>query len=174
MNILKRLFCNHEYQNLKANIPIHNPNSEPLKYLQIEKCEKCGKELEFITDEKFDYALHVNEQIEVYEKSGGLNTDDISDGCHTFGELYKHRCYLFAVICNSNKDKAWKSKKHSDGSMYDGMFIVGINTSNGEATYHYDMKYWELFKVKEIANSPEYDGYTPDDVINRLLTINER
>ena len=29
---------------------------------------------------------------------------DISDGSHSFKELYKHRCILFAVICNQNKD----------------------------------------------------------------------
>lgn len=56
---------------------------------------------------------------------------DLSDGYHTFNELYHHRALLFATICNLNPDKAWKSMKHHDGTMYDGMFIVGIETTLG-------------------------------------------
>lgn len=117
------------------------------------------------------YADEINEIISKSELEGILDTDNISDGCHTFGDLYKHRCYLFACICNQNKDKAWKAKKHIDGSMYEGFFIVGITTPKGEATYHYPMEFWDLFHVKEIPHSPEYDGYTPDDVLNRLLNL---
>lgn len=94
-----------------------------------------------------------------------------SDGYHTFNELYHHRAILFAVICNANKDKAWKSKKHSDGTMYDGMFIVGINTPHGEYTYHYDIEpYWKLFDVKTLEFAPEWDGHKPED-IDRLLSL---
>ena len=41
---------------------------------------------------------------------------DISDGHHTFNELYHHRALLFAAYCNLIKDKdsvkCWKSKLH--------------------------------------------------------------
>ena len=67
---------------------------------------------------------------------------EVSDGYHTFNELYDHRAKLFSVICNSNKGLAWKSKLHDTGDMYDGMFIVGINTPEGPATYHYMPKPW--------------------------------
>ena len=119
------------------------------------------------------YADEINEIIHESETEGKINTDNISDGSHTFGELYKHRCYLFACICNQNKHIAWKSKKHIDGSMYEGYFIVGINTPTGVATYHYSMEYWDLFHIKEIPHSPEYDGYTPDDVLDRLLGLED-
>lgn len=118
-------------------------------------------------------AEEINQIIQESEEKGGLDTDKISDGAHTFEDLYKHRCYLFAVICNQNKDIAWKAKKHIDGSMYEGYFIVGINTDMGEATYHYPMKYWNLFNIKELPHSPEYDGYTPDDVLERLMSLEE-
>ena len=103
-----------------------------------------------------------------------INDDkgEISDGYHTFNELYDHRAKLFSVICNMNPLIAWKSKKHSDGSMYDGMFIVGINTPEGPATYHYYIdKYWDLFKVKELDYAPEWDGHTSEDAINRILSL---
>ena len=92
---------------------------------------------------------------------------DISDGYHTFNELYNHRAVLFSVICKQDKT-SWKSRKHHDGTMYDGMFIAGIGTPYGQCTYHLDNEYWELFKVKEIPCAPEWDGHTPDDVLTRL------
>lgn len=96
-------------------------------------------------------------------------TGDTSDGYHTFNELYHHRAILFSVICNFMSDKAWKAKKHHDGTMYDGMFIVGIDTPEGQATYHYDIDpYWDLFHVKELENAPKWDGHTPDEAIRRI------
>lgn len=97
---------------------------------------------------------------------------DLSDGYHTFNELYHHRAILFSVICNLMPDKAWKSKLHDTGDMYDGMFIVGIETPQGQATYHYDIDpYWDIFKVKELEKAPKWDGHTPQDAIERISTL---
>ncbi len=94
---------------------------------------------------------------------------DLSDGYHTFNELYHHRAILFSVICNIFADRAWKSKLHDTGDMYDGMFIVGIETPDGQATYHYDISpYWDMFKVKELEKAPKWDGHTPEEAINRI------
>ena len=96
-------------------------------------------------------------------------TGETSDGYHTFNELYHHRAVLFSVIVKAFKDKAWKSRKHHDGTMYDGMFIVGVETPYGQATYHYDMEpYWEMFCCKEIERAPEWDGHTPAQAIERI------
>lgn len=97
---------------------------------------------------------------------------DTSDGYHTFNELYHHRAVLFSVICNSMPEMCWKSKKHHDGTMFDGMFIVGIDTPEGQATYHYDLDpYWNMFHVKEVDSAPEWDGHTPDEAIRRIGTL---
>ena len=97
---------------------------------------------------------------------------DLSDGYHTFNELYHHRAILFSVICNSMPDKAWKSKLHDTGDMFEGMFIVGIETPDGQATYHYDVNpYWDIFKVKEFEKAPKWDGHTPTDAINRIAKL---
>ena len=96
-------------------------------------------------------------------------TGETSDGYHTFNELYHHRAVLFSVIVKAFRNKAWKSKKHHDGTMYDGMFIVGVETPYGQATYHYDMEpYWEMFCCKEIERAPEWDGHTPAQAIERI------
>lgn len=97
------------------------------------------------------------------------NIGEFSDGYHTFNELYHHRAVLFSVICNMFPEKAWKSKLHDTGDMYEGMFIVGIETEQGQATYHYDIEpYWDMFKVKELEKAPKYDGHTPSDAIKRI------
>ena len=107
------------------------------------------------------------------EKQPTIEIDgNTSDGYHTFNELYHHRAVLFSVICNSHPQCSWKAKKHHDGSMYDGMFIVGINTSEGQATYHYDIEpYWEMFEIPEREYAPEWDGHTPDEAIRRIGII---
>lgn len=92
-----------------------------------------------------------------------------SDGYHTFNELYHHRAVLFSVIVENFATRAWKSKLHADGTMYEGMFIVGIETPDGQATYHYDVEpYWDMFRCKEIEFAPEWDGHTPAQAIERI------
>lgn len=109
----------------------------------------------------------------------GVDSDNIgefSDGYHTFNELYHHRAILFAVICNQFKNLAWKSLNHSDNDepMYEGMFVVGINTPQGPANYHYNINpYWDMFHCKELPNAPEWDGHTPDDAIKRIYSLVE-
>ena len=99
-------------------------------------------------------------------------TGDTSDGYHTFNELYDHRAKLFSVIVRCFKDRSWKSKLHHDGTMYEGMFIVGIETSQGQATYHYDIDpYWNVFDCKELARAPEWDGHTPEQAISRIASL---
>ena len=110
------------------------------------------------------------EYAEVLDKAGYRKIDgDTSDGYHTYNELYHHRAVLFTMICNQNKEIAWKSKKHSDGTMFDNMFIVGIETPVGQATYHYDIEpYWDYFNVKELDNAPLWDGHTAEQAIERI------
>lgn len=102
------------------------------------------------------------------------NIGEFSDGYHTFNELYHHRAILFSVICNIFPEKAWKSKLHDTGDMFDGMFIVGIETEQGQATYHYDIEpYWDMFKVKELEKAPKWDGHTSSDAIQRIGNIKQ-
>lgn len=117
------------------------------------------------------YRLETMPSADVVEiPEGGIG--NLSDGYHTFNELYHHRAILFSVICNSMPDKAWKSKLHDTGDMFDGMFIVGIETPEGQATYHYDIEpYWDIFKVKELEKAPKWDGHTPQDAIDRISKI---
>lgn len=113
--------------------------------------------------------------IKDYFESHKINPEligDISDGYHTFNDLYYQRCILFAALCNTFKNSSWKSKKHSDGEecFGGGWFVVGIDTPEGSYTYHYKNQYWDLFKCKELERAPEWDGHTDKDV-GRLLSL---
>lgn len=104
-------------------------------------------------------------------KDNHMSRKEITDGYHTFGELYFHRMVLFSIICNQNSDFAWKSKQHHDGTMFDtDSFIVGIETPEGQYTYHYNLKYWDMYNVEELKRAPKYDGHKPSDIL-RLLSL---
>lgn len=122
-----------------------------------------------INDSNYSIAT-INDAIQMLKESGKLNTKEISDGYHTFGQLYHDRAVLFSVICNTYKDCAWKSRKHEDGSMFKNMFIVGVTTPEGNYTYHYNLGYWDDYHVKELEHAPKWDGHTFED-IDRLESL---
>lgn len=117
-----------------------------------------------------------NEETKSLEKL--KDTEDkgnISDGYHTFNELYEYRLLynasMFNELAKQGLYDVHKSKLHSDGTIPFGdenWFIVQAELPTGQISNHYEMKYWDLFQVpiKEKAN--QYDGHTPQDVAKRL------
>ena len=109
----------------------------------------------------------------------GIDTNQIRDGYHSFGELYAHRIALFIALCKvvhySTKYEfpVWKSKLHSDGSQMDGWFIMGISYRKGDQiTYHLPISDWEkCWFAKELDKAPDWDGHTSDDVLKRLMLL---
>ncbi len=115
----------------------------------------------------------VNEYLSAWKAAGG-DIGAISDGYHTFDELYEHRCRLFIVVCMFFRDISWCSKKHSDGSEWPGWFILGlVHEKSGQITYHLPEKHWEKVSavIKVLDKAPEWDGHTSQDVLNRLDEI---
>lgn len=47
-------------------------------------------------------------------KEAGMSRKDISDGWHTFGELYHHRMILTKIIASTYPESAWKSRQHHE------------------------------------------------------------
>lgn len=97
----------------------------------------------------------------------------LCDGYHTFEELYNHRIAIWIRLLNTVPLNAWRSKLHSDGTSWEGWFICGLNIKKGrQMTYHLPMDKWKyLDKIVTLDKAPEFDGHTPDDVIERLLTL---
>ena len=75
---------------------------------------------------------------------------NISDGSHTFNELYFHRCILFSAVCKLSGCDSWRSKLHDDGTMFENYFIVGISTPRGDFSYHYHREMWDHFEGVKI------------------------
>lgn len=118
------------------------------------------------------------------------NEVEISDGYHTFDELYEHRITLYIALCRKLQDFeyhgdarnngadfnhkiVWRSHEHSDGTMFIGQFILGIGRQKGkQITYHLPMWRWEQTNFAETFNrAPEYDGHTSADVLERINQI---
>lgn len=104
------------------------------------------------------------------------------DGYHTFTELYDHRIELWIALCKKVQESfdeidrpspVWRSKVHSDGSSFDGWFILGMYHNYGvQITYHIPMIRWDDCEFAiDLAKAPTFDGHTPDDVINRLKEL---
>ena len=113
----------------------------------------------------------INEVIKKQKaKDDDYSAKEISDGHHTFGELYYHRMMLTCVLFNMFSHLCHKSWLHDDGTMFDDSFIVSIETPEGPYSYHYNSKYWDMFDVVELDRSRPYDGHKPKD-ITRLMSL---
>lgn len=113
-------------------------------------------------------------------KKWKVDTNKITDGYHTFEQLYDHRITLYSVLTYLfNNDEytdhhCWKSKVHSDGSVFEGWFIAGIGETVGEQiTYHIPITRWDDFKIPELEKAPEWDSHTPEEILIRLKKIME-
>lgn len=103
---------------------------------------------------------------------GDSDMDGVSDGYHTFGELYDHRRALTAALLKCNRDISWRSKAHhpDDKPMFEGYFVVGIDLPTGQISYHYKLDHWEDFHgIPIFKHAPKYDGHTPELTVERLI-----
>lgn len=111
----------------------------------------------------------VPDSIQQFKDSMG----EISDGYHTFNELYHYRALYNAAWLNSERNlDQHKSRKHSDGKFCfdsDGeWFVVVVQLPTGQVTNHYHADYWDLFQIPEREVAAEWDGHTPKEAAKRL------
>lgn len=93
----------------------------------------------------------------------------VSDGYHTFGELYDHRCLLFLMLMSTYPTLSFASTKHDDGSEWEGWFIGGVRLDGGMITYHLPDKFKQLIPdLLWLDRAPAWDGHTSLDVLDRL------
>ena len=109
---------------------------------------------------------------EEFEKS---HTDEgmgaVSDGYHTFDELYRNRHFLFINVLKAHQENAFITRKNKEGEEWIGWFIAGINTSIGQISFHLPEEYWEVCAriAKVIDRNADYDGHNNKDVLGILL-----
>ena len=97
---------------------------------------------------------------------------------HGAKELLEHRYVLFIVLCyflnQTKKYNIWRSRLHSDGTMFDETcFVMGVNIEQGEQiTYHLPLIKWEQTNfAATLGNAPSYDGHSSNDVLLRLQKL---
>jgi len=128
-----------------------------------------------------------NEAIAYCKEKGIIKENNISDGYHTFDELYEFRKLYNAALFNewgedynyakgidTTQYNVHKSKRHNDGELCfgGGWFIVVAVLPTGQISNHYKLEDWDLFKIPEYPKALyEFDGHTPKDVIERLKNI---
>jgi hypothetical protein len=139
----------------------------------------------------------------VQELVNGLTTErgQISDGYHSFNELYEFRKIYNALLFNEwakqvTEIKEWakdekgrlyakvistkykydvhKSIYHNNGELCfgGGWFVVVAVLPSGQITNHYKMEDWDLFKIPEVEKAKYvFDGHTSKDVLERMLNL---
>jgi len=126
-----------------------------------------------------EHIAQINEDVRL-QKEIGNNVGSISDGYHTFDELYAHRIGLFRALCCflhynvvNPTPYVWKAKKHHDGTEFNGWFLAGIGSEPGkQITYHIPMQEWDTWPGEEFDQSPYgWDGHTSADVLERLRRL---
>ncbi len=121
----------------------------------------------------------INESISNADEEKTIDTNMISDGYHTFWELYLHRIHLFLALCRTlvfnDNNHDWnciKSKLHNDWEWFDWMFIVQLETSEWQISYHLPNEYWDICEfMPTLSKANKWDGHSSEDVLNRLLKI---
>ena len=111
-----------------------------------------------------------------------MSTSDkgsVSDGYHTFDELYEHRHALFLAFVSMHAGifRTWMSKRHDDGSEFEGWFIAGIDLPTGTISYHIPIRLWDDFfaaKATVMETAPKWDGHTSINVIHRLYAYSQQ
>ncbi len=96
----------------------------------------------------------------------------ISDGHHTFDDLYAHRNELFITLCRhfAKNTHIYTWRKPIEG----GYFLVGIYDEEGkQISYHLPADKWEETNFINFTDEPriEYDGHSSNDVLERLKTL---
>lgn len=116
-------------------------------------------------------ACWVDDMLDEVIDAPAADVEKMSDGYHTFADLYEQRLILSSALAKNNPH-AWKSKRHDDGSVPfgGGWFIMGFDTDEGCYTYHYELKDWDLFQCEELDKGKPWDGHTSKDV-RRLLSM---
>lgn len=97
-----------------------------------------------------------------------IKDGDISDGYHTFDELYEHRCLLFINLVLAFPEYSyWRPH-------YEGWPLIGIDLPGvGQITYHVPEKLLPLLRGTIKEGGPAFDGHTSHVIVDRLKVLTD-
>lgn len=90
-------------------------------------------------------------------------TRNVSDGYHTFDELYEHRVLLYIKLAiHGHWPAAWKPH-------YPGWPVLFIETPAGQISYHFQERFLPIVEANiERDDNYKWDGHTSAHVLERL------
>ena len=92
-----------------------------------------------------------------------IEADSVSDGFHTMGELYDHRCALFSAFAKVCGMPTYKTP------VDDGWFVAGVVLPSGQCGYHLPASMHSAFVAT--VEAPEWDGHTSQDALSRIMAF---
>lgn len=94
-----------------------------------------------------------------------IGDGDISDGYHTFGQLYDHRCLIYLNLCLANQSQCrWRHDSSTPG-----WFILYWESPAGQISYHLPDKLRKYVQdTFKYIDHDVFDGHTSQDVLHRL------
>lgn len=104
-------------------------------------------------------------------KKENLDTNLISDGYHTFSELYEFRHALYIALAKRIQSTSlipvWRFKTDED------WFILGIDKLEGsQISFHLPMSKWKDTEFAYTSSiRPTWDKHTSNDVLERLKQL---
>ena len=134
----------------------------------------AGEGASYVDQKRMD-VHQIDETIRVTEEMDPTNFDpamsqapedmgEVSDGFHTFNELYEHRHMLFLAMMGNDSIHSWFSLFHDDGTVMEGWFIGGVTLGHQPITYHMPTRSGARYQDR----APKWDGHTSADVIKRI------
>jgi hypothetical protein len=93
-----------------------------------------------------------------------MDAGQVSDGYHTFNELYEHRCLVFLLLCERVGAVSWRP--HYEG--WDAVYLYLTLNPKSQISYHVPVKYRPAYEHYPKASEGEWDGHTSEDVVTRM------
>lgn len=100
-----------------------------------------------------------------------VDVKDVSDGYHTFAELYRHRDLLMAALMLTDPKSAYVARSNSDGEAFPGYVVAVLTLPTGQISYHVPEDFYAALTARGVPGldwNTEYDGHSSDDVAQRL------
>lgn len=112
-------------------------------------------------------------------KSDNFSVGELSDGYHSFNELYRFRLLYNAALFNEWAKQGLydvhKSKCHYEGGecFGGGWFVVVAQLPTGQISNHYEQIHWDLFSEVPAFDKAKHpwDGHTSSDVETRMIDL---
>ncbi len=153
----------HKWQLISGKIKSFIDHGSPF-FMSENGIEYNLKDANVFTDQRKAHRYILNKNNKITQ-----NLDDISNGFHTFRELYDQQVALLSVISALIPAYCVKSKQSHDGNMSKGMFTMRINYPNIKPiTFHLKNEYWDKIPCAESDQLRECEMLHATNNLKRL------